>query len=378
MNKLELMEKRQNKLTEMNAIVERAKTEKRELIEPEKAEFESLESDIKTLDIELRNNDNKEKNTNKMEDFSLFRELNSTVKSDEQKQLRSNLIANGIQLNTESVVIPFTRSLIPVGGEGTIGTQVNDLLGQLVEGSIINKMGARILTNLTSDFAIPSISNASMGWAGDGVASADMGAVINTAYLKSKRVGGYINVDKKLLLQGAGVESALLQTVFSLVNTKVGEALFSTSAATDRPSGLFAVASGATFTVAATAVTYANILALEAKMLENNVDASNCVIVTTPAIAAKLKATAKSATGIYSPILADGKIDQYDVIVSNQVAAGHICMIDKTQVWCGVYAIEVEKNPYTQMKNGLVEICVNAYLDATVSNSKAYCFGKLS
>lgn len=376
MNKLEMMEKRQAKLTEMNAIVERAKTEKRELIEPEKAEFESLENEIKEMDLELRNN--KEKNTNKMEKFSLFRSLKNHEISDEQKQFRSYVAQSGIALAANSIVLPFERALNPTGAESAIGVDVMDVQAQLTEASLINRMGGKFLAGLTSDFAIPSINNASLGWASDNTSSVNMNASISAKTLKPKRLGGYIPVDKKLLLQNSTVESALMNTIYQLVDVKISEALFGTSAATDRPAGLFTVASGATFTVATTAVTYANILALEAKLLENSVNAANIVVITTPAIAAKLKATAKSATGIYEPILKDGKIDNYPVHVSTQVAAGTIAMIDVNSLYAGVWAVEIIQDTLTLADKGQDKLVVNCYCDATIGNDACVAFGKLS
>lgn len=374
MNKLEKIELRSSNLNKLNEIVEKAKTEKRELTENEVVEFRNLETEIRNIDNEL---DNKNKNTKKMDKFSIFRAWNTGDYTEEQKEIRSYVNKSGISLVNNSIVLPFQRALTPNGGEAAIGTDVTDVQAQLTEASLINRMGGKFLAGLVSDFAIPSISNATLGWAGDNTSSANMNASISAKVLKPKRLGGYIPVDKKLLLQNSTVESALMNTIYALVDVKLSEALFGTSADTDRPSGLF-VGTGHTFSVASTAVTYANILSLESKILENSVSAENVVIITTPAIAAKLKSTPKSATGIYEPILKDGKIDNYQVFVSNQVAAGVIAMVDVNSLYAGVWAVELLRDETTLADKGQDRIVVNVYADATIANDKCVVWGKLS
>lgn len=376
MNKLEKIELRSSNLNKLNEIVEKAKTEKRELTESEVVEFRNLETEIRNIDNEL---DNKNKNTKKMDKFSIFRAWNSSDYTEEQKEIRSYVNKSGISLVNNSIVLPFQRALTPGGGEAAIGTDVTDVQAQLTEASLINKMGGKFLAGLVSDFAIPSISNATLGWAGDNTSSANMNASISAKVLKPKRLGGYIPVDKKLLYQNSTVESALMNTIYSLVDVKLSEALFGTSADTDRPAGLFA-GTGHTFSVATSAVTYANILSLESKILENSVSAENVVIITTPAIAAKLKSTPKSASGIYEPILngKEGKIDNYQVFVSNQVASGVIAMVDVNNLYAGVWAVELLRDETTLADKGQDRIVVNVYADATIANDKCVVWGKLS
>lgn len=375
MNKLEKIELRSSNLNKLNSIVEKAKEEKRELTESEVVEFRNLETEIRNIDNEI---DNKNKNTKKMDKFSIFRAWNSSDYTEEQKEIRSYVNKSGISLVNNSIVLPFQRALTPGGAEAAIGTDVTDVQAQLTEASLINKMGGKFLAGLVSDFAIPSISNATLGWAGDNTSSANMNASISAKVLKPKRLGGYIPVDKKLLYQNSTVESALMETIYSLIDVKLSEALFGTSADTDRPAGLFA-GTGHTFSVASSAVTYANILSLEAKILENSVRAENVVIITTPAIAAKLKATAKSASGIYEPILkTDGKIDNYQVFVSNQVASGVIAMVDVNNLYAGVWAVELLRDETTLADKGQDRIVVNVYADATIGNDKCVAWGKLS
>lgn len=361
MNKLEKIELRSSNLSKLNEIVEKAKEEKRELTENEVVEFRNLEKSIKDLDNELEINT---KNTKKMDNnFSLFRSIDAVIKK---------------EASNDTFEMPLTRALSPAGGESAIATDVAAVMSQLGETSLINKIGGKYLTGLQGDLMIPSITNMSFGWGTDGVESADANAKIVSKKLTPKLINGFVPVDNRLTIQSPSVEAAIMDSIYKVVDVKLSEALFSASSLTEKPAGLFAVASAATFTVAASGLTYQHILQLEEKILVNAVDATNVVIVMHPSVAARLKATAKSKDGIYEPVLKNGMIDNYKVIVSNQVANGYIAFVDATNLYSGVWSVKVTVDPYTLSTKNQLRLVVNALVDANIGNDKCVAWGKLS
>lgn len=378
MNKLEKIELRSSNLSKLNEIVVKAKEEKRELTENEVVEFRNLETEIRNIDNEL---ENKNKNTQKMEKFSLIRALNSKEITDEQKELRSQLQNIGVQVKSEAIIMPFNslRSLTPAGGENAIGNQVEPITELLTTQSLIAQLGGRVMTDLVSDITLPYLDSASLGWVSDGVQSADANMVLKAKTLKPKRLGGFIPVDKRLNIQtGGDLERVLVSSITRLLDSKMSEALFSTVVGTDKPSGLFA-GTGHTFSVASSAITYSNVISLETALLNANVNRDNLVYVCTPAVAEVLKSTPKNKSGIYEPIMKDGMIGNFRCIVSNAVAAGVIGMLDATQIYSAFWGgVIIEVDPYTLGAYGQDRYLINTYCDATIGNDKCVAWGKLS
>ena len=96
MNSIELIDKKEQLKNQAEALLSKAQSEQRKLIEGESTEFESLKQQITAVEDELRTlNDklNKEVTKTKMEKFSLLKAIND-VANNRQLDERSQEVVN--------------------------------------------------------------------------------------------------------------------------------------------------------------------------------------------------------------------------------------------------------------------------------------------
>lgn len=355
MNKLELLEQRNNLIEEMKFILNNCKTQKRELLKVEDEEFKSLQNQINQIDNTIINNKNQNK-TKKMD--SLFRNLIAASKGEEiqgQNEIKTELRKSGKEVADNSYVLNV-RAVTPTGSADLVPTNVMEVASVLAETSLISKAGGHIVA-VPADIVLPQLSKGTLSWEEeDGTETVNDNFTIASKKLTLNRLSGAFPLDKKMSkVVAPSLESAITDSIYKVIDEKVNEKLLADCQTT-------------TNTVTAGTTNYDRLVEAEGMLLGKNVNTSTCVYIYNPTDLAKLKASGKKANEITEAILKDGQIGGYNAFASSFVKKGEMLFVDASQLWANIAFIELQHDPYTLASKGQDRIVINAYADTAIAN----------
>lgn len=387
MNKIEIMDVINGKKEEMRAMIDNAETEKRKLNDVENQKFEELENEIRSLNLQLRAEENKElKDNNKMEKrFSILEAINDVINGrkhnediqaylDETRSLAANagLGMNGqIQIATralDGIITTNNSDATHNGGGESIATETWDLLTALRDQSAIVKAGAQVYTNLVGDVEIPIMGSETVSFAGETDLVSGAPATFKSVSLKPQRVTCTVPVSKTWLRQNSpAVESQLKNSIIAAINEKVEREILGDS--NTHFDGLMYSAS------TTSALTYADIVDMETSIEGNNM---SMVFICDSKAKGALKQIQRHEGSTIS-IWNEGEIDDMPTFVTNAVkstdgANGNIVAVDASQVVIGYWGdvMDIVVDPYSRARENIVNIVVTTYVDSAVVRENAY------
>lgn len=386
MNKLEILDAINGKKDEMRAIIDAGEAEQRKLTENEENDFKRLEEEIRGLKLELRKEENNELKANKkMENkrFSVLEAINDVINGrkhnedvqaylDETRAMAANagLGMNGqIQIDTRAVGVVNAQTTTGEGVE-TVATEKWDLLTALRDKSAIVKAGAQVYSNLVGDVDIPIMGRETVTFAGELDMVSGAPASFTSVSLKPQRVTCTVPVSKTWLRQNSpAVEAQLKNSIIDAINEKVEREILGDSAA--HFDGLMVSAD----TVAASAITYEDIVDMETEIEGNNM---TTVFICDAKAKGALKLIPRQ-TGSTIAVWNEGQIDDMPTYVTNAIKSadgvnGNIVAVDASQVVIGYWGdvLDIVVDPYSRSRENIVNIVVTTYVDAAVVRDGAY------
>ena len=388
MDVTELIETRNQKLTELAGITGVGKLECRKLSPVETTVFNALQEEIDTLDTQITNKQTVKNSLNNRNNPIQMENKFSLVKAIEAR-------ANGRTLDENSAVVieagktemrnaglsysgdiqlPLEYRANITAGTATSGLEFvpEDKIGMIEpirEALVLVKAGATFLTGLTGDVSIPKYTGTNATWKGEVAAAVDGAGTTSEITLSPKRLTTFIDISKQFLAQNStAVEAMLMNDIVNAIANKLELTIFGSAASSaTQPGGFFATAP----TLNGVA-TYANIVGGEtavdtANLLKNGKYITNAggrgILKTTPKVAGQ---------PVY--ILGDnGEMNGYPVLVTNSVAKSlqvgvneyGVVFGDWSQFVIGQWgAIDLVVDGLSQAVNGNVRIVINAYFDA--------------
>lgn len=369
------------------AIIEKAKTEVRDLTEDEdkelcelKDEIEAKKEELKALQDELdkkmpkededekddeKSQRNKNINVNKMktQNVSLVKEIRSAI--DENKK--------SFTINAEK------RAVVVQGGEGVhdavVETEIEGILEPLYANSVLGKLGARWYTGLPmGDVQIPVMDKSTVKWEGEIDEADATGNSFTTVKLQPKRLSAYVDISKQLIAQDTiGVEAAIRRDIVNALNDKLEATLFGNAAgSTEQPAGLF-------YNVVETNVDdFAGLCAFEAAVENENVVSQNMKYVMNPSAKAAFRCMPKGENANVGLVYTDGEMDGIETYVTTNVASKKFIYGDFSNLVIGSWGnIEITVDPYTQATKGCIRLVINAYFDFKKARGVAFKFGNV-
>lgn len=346
-------------------------------------ENESSTPTDETEDKEIKDNKrNKSIDDKKMEKrFSFVHAINDIANNKQLDAVAEAVNAQGAQ-EMRSTGLPFggqlqipmteLRSNVTVDAEGddVVATDLYDIVGPLRAKNVLIQAGAKFLTGLVGDVQIPIMSATNCNWAGEVAAAADGAPSFSNITLKPKRLTAYVNISKQLLAQDSvDVDNMIRQDIINAVNSKLESTILGTAAGSStQPAGLF---NGVTFVKGAT--TMNKIAEVEGNVEEANV-IGDCKWIVSPSFKATLRASAKGSN-IAQSLYANGEIDGTEALSTSNCPKTDAVYGDFSNLAIGQWgSIDLTVDPYTQAKNGMIVLVVNAYFDAQVIRPEAFGF----
>lgn len=253
-------------------------------------------------------------------------------------------------------------------GKEAVATDKFSILGPLRSAMVLSQAGATYLTGLVGDIAIPFYSGSNCGWKGEVVTADDGKGSFSEITMKPKRLTAFIDVSKQFLIQDSvGAEELLRRDIIAALAEKLEKTILGNEAGSDtKPAGIF---NGVTADTAA--LTYADVVGLEAALENNNVTGALTYVVS-PSAKATLRTTAKD-TGSGRFVMEGGEVEGIRVLSSSAVTSKGVLLGDFRELVIGQWGgIDLTIDTVTKATEGMVRIVINAFFDAKVRRSAAF------
>ncbi len=420
-NSVEIKDRKAQLKKKANEIIERCKSEVRDIREDEKSELDSIKAEIIDLNTQLseleerlknlrfdedeeneavedtegnedkevsededdadkeNNTDNTEKRNMKKKPFSLVRSIRNIVNNTPMNDIDTAVISAGNEqarkagINFQGQIqLPSTRAAVTVTAEGedVVATELFDVLKPLRAKNVLAQAGAKFLTGLVGNVQVPVMSKSNVTWEGEVAAAKDGAGTFSHVTLSPKRLTAFVDISKQMIAQDSvDVESAIREDLVNAINSKLEETILGAAAGTaTQPEGIFK-------TIAPTAV--ADFAALVNK--ESDVEDANVIGECKYILSNKAKAALRSmskGTKSTQLVYENGSVDGTVALNTSNVAGKNYVYGDFSNLSIGAWGgVDLTVDPYTKAGDGMIRIVVNMYVDAKVLRKEAFATG---
>lgn len=373
-----LINKREGLSVKMNEIIDKASAEKRDFTPEEEAKYKSLEREFEqaSRDIAMNNDllfaskngfvENKSKN-------AMFREFLQEVR--------------GKRSNSECVLQrEFTGlNATDIAGGGMIPLTIKDVLPPLEMGLIFDKVGIPVQTGVTGDIQWPVLGSVEAEIKGETEALTDQDIDLSKINAKHVRLGISIKISNQAINDSYTDLVSLVQSqIRAGLNRTLNRVIFSHQDFTSDLHGPFAGAKASGSFAGATPA-YKELLEMKGKIASTGVEMIGFCYIMSEGMKAALEATPVDA-GSGRMIIENGAIAGYPVFCTEYINYGSDkSKADVEYVAAGCFGylptnqhgeVRMIFDPYTQAKNDVIVITMNADWSITTLRKEAFALYK--
>lgn len=423
-NSVEIKDKKNQLKKRAQEIIDTCKREVRDMTEDETSEIDSIKEQIKDLNQQLTeleekiknlrfddedekvdepiedeptenetenepsvcnepdDEDNKEDKTNKRnmkKRFSLVRSIRNIVNNSAMNDVDAAVIAEGNKearkagINFQGQIqLPSQRAAVTVTAEGedVVATDLFDILKPLRAKNVLSQAGAKFMSGLVGNVQVPVMTKSNVTWEGETAAAKDGAGTFSHVTLSPKRLTAFVDISKQMIAQDSvDVESAIREDLVNAINSKLEETVLgATAGSATQPAGIFA-------TIKPTAV--ADFAALVNK--ESDVEDANVIGECKYILSNKAKAALRSmskGTKSTQLVYENGSVDGTVALNTSNVAGKNYVFGDFSNLAIGTWGgVDLTVDPYTKAADGMIRIVVNMYVDAQVLRAAAFATG---
>ena len=417
-NSVEIKDKKNQLKKRAQEIIDTCKREVREMTDDETSEIDSIKEQIKELNQQLTEleekiknlrfddedemvdepiedeptenetsggnepDNNKEDKTNKRnmkKRFSLVRSIRNIVNNSAMNDVDAAVIAEGNKearkagINFQGQIqLPSQRAAVTVTAEGedVVATDLFDILKPLRAKNVLSQAGAKFMSGLVGNVQVPVMTKSNVTWEGETATAKDGAGTFSHVTLSPKRLTAFVDISKQMIAQDSvDVESAIREDLVNAINSKLEETVLgAVEGSTTQPAGIFA-------TIKPTAV--ADFAALVTK--ESDVEDANVIGECKYILSNKAKAALRSmAKGTKSTQLVyeNGTVDGTQAYNTSNVAGKNYVYGDFSNLAIGSWGgVDLTVDPYTKAADGMIRIVVNMYVDAQILRTAAFATG---
>ena len=417
-NSVEIKDKKNQLKKRAQEIIDNCKREVREMTDDETSEIDSIKEQIKELNQQLTEleekiknlrfddedemvdepiedeptenetsggnepDNNKEDKTNKRnmkKRFSLVRSIRNIVNNSAMNDVDAAVIAEGNKearkagINFQGQIqLPSQRAAVTVTAEGedVVATDLFDILKPLRAKNVLSQAGAKFMSGLVGNVQVPVMTKSNVTWEGETATAKDGAGTFSHVTLSPKRLTAFVDISKQMIAQDSvDVESAIREDLVNAINSKLEETVLgAVEGSTTQPAGIFA-------TIKPTAV--ADFAALVTK--ESDVEDANVIGECKYILSNKAKAALRSmAKGTKSTQLVyeNGTVDGTQAYNTSNVAGKNYVYGDFSNLAIGSWGgVDLTVDPYTKAADGMIRIVVNMYVDAQILRTAAFATG---
>jgi HK97 family phage major capsid protein/HK97 family phage prohead protease len=252
-----------------------------------------------------------------------------------------------------------------------------DFIDVLRNSSSVMQAGATMLRGLQGNVVIPKKTAASSGgWiATEGNAASESEFTSGSVTMSPKVVGAFTDATRLLLQQSSlDVENLIRDDLTQAIATSIDLGALAGSGSSGQPTGIANTSGINTTTFAAANPTWAEIVAMESAVANDNALVGSLGYICRPADYGTLKTTEKASGTAQFVVSPDGSMNGYNVIRSNQVTSGDFYFGNFADLLIGMYGgLDITVDPYALSTSGGVRIVALQTVDVAVRHAVSFC-----
>ena len=276
-------------------------------------------------------------------------------------------------------------------GGFTVATDMraSDFISALRNAMVIDGLGARMLTGLVGNVAIPKQSGAGTAyWVAENAAPTESQQLLAQVTMTPKTVGAYTDISRRLLIQSSiDVESMVQTDLATVLGLAIQQAAISGSGASNQPTGITtAITAGVIGGTNGLAPTWQHMIDLETAIASANADVGSMAYLTNAKVRGKLKSTQKFASTNGMPVwdAGDMPINGYRAGITNAVpsnlvkgTSGATCSAilfgNFADLVIGMWgSLDLLVDPYTGSSAGTIRVVTLQDCDIAVRNVESF------
>jgi HK97 family phage major capsid protein len=341
------------------------------------------EKDEEPVDEEKENKDYKRSNITTMKkEFRLVKAIRDIANNQQMDDVTMAVINAGQEENRKSGVNAQGQIQLPTEeratvtvtaeGEDVVATELFDILTPLRAKNVLVNAGARFMGNLVGNVQVPIMSPSNVTWEGETATASDGAPTFSHKTLSPKRLTAYIDISKQMIAQDSiGVENAIRQDLVNAINSKLEATILgSAEGSTTQPEGIF-------HAVTATTVSdFADVCDKEADVDDANV-LGDCTYVMSNKAKSAMRSMIKgtNATGM---VYENGEVDGTKAYNTSNVSGTNYVYGDFSNLAIGSWGgVDLTVDPFTKAADGQIRLVVNMYVDAVVLRPEAFAAGTI-
>lgn len=402
MNSINLKENRAELVETMEAILDTAKSENRDLTKDESNTWEGFDTEIKALDkkiaiaerqeqlnksiaVNMSVQTDQEAASKEMKSWSLFKAVKDIQKGgltgveaemhkEAENENRSSMSGIGIPTFMTKAE---KRAVIDQGNSAIQPASVNAFADGLLADSLYDKVGLNNLGTLAADTIVPITGANVPTWAGENAAASDVGNDFTKVTLQPNRITGYADLSNQILIQnGTGAEAAIMRDMGRQIGKKIDTNMFATADEAAGPGSICGTSGVLTFTEAASVDVASDLLeAVQTLANDHGLLGNNRFVISYELYSLIQKAAQVSNT---TPLIVDGKVLGFDAHFSASCTAvagtsGDGMFGDFSRVYFAQFGpTNILVDPYSASGNGAVRLMVNQYYDFKLASGASF------
>ena len=298
--------------------------------------------------------------------------------------------SRGLMVPAEVLRRDLTVGTASAGGN-TVATDLlaANFIDLLRNKAVVMGLGTQMLTGLQGNIAIPRATGGATGyWVAESGAPTESQQAFDQVTMSPKTLGAFTDISRKLLLQSSiDVETFVRNDLATVLALEIDRAAIHGSGSSNQPTGILAT-SGIGSVAGGTngaAPTWANIIALETEVAQDNADLGSLNYLTNTKVRGKLKGTFTNSTYGEAPVFGqDGRMNGYNAAITNQVSSAltkgsssGVCSAiifgNFADLIVGMWgSLDLMVDPYTASTSGTVRVVALQDLDIAVRHPESF------
>ncbi len=284
------------------------------------------------------------------------------------------------------------KATVDAAGGYTVATEMQGFIPTLRNSMVSLQAGAKLLTGLQGDIAIPRrASDSTATWRTEGGLATQSDPTYEQVTMTPHRLTAYTEFTQQLLKQSTiDIESEVRDTLFYSVANALETAIYAGSGTSQVPEGLINVSgiNDADHGSNGTVLNWANIVGMEKMVATDNGLAGKLAYITNATAAGLMKTTLKNTyQGGYiweqfTP-LTKGMVNGYDAFITNTISnattrgensdTSLLFFGDWSQLLVGSWGgLDLLVNPYSLDTYGTIRVVIAGYYDIAVKQPAAF------
>ncbi len=354
---------------QLRGIYAKAKNENRALTETEAAEVAEVRSNLEQIQSEML--------IESCERTSAMLRANG-ASEDQKREFRQNFNKAVIEASQNGQPIPLRASALidKADAQPLVELTIGDIIGPLEKGMVLDKVGCKIQTGLTDDWAYPVVEAVEASVAGEAVAISDSDIEINSVKPTPKRVAITVPVTRTaMVMTNDRLYDVVVSSLRLAIQRTLNNWMFANAAIATGAEGPF-VAPTTAQTFAGATPTYAEICGLVGAVDATGiVPGPTAAFVMSNAMKAALKATSRGNGD--RMVIENDMIDGVPVFVTEYAPANTVYFGYFSYCLVGQFGdSNLVVDPYTGAKKNQVQFTLNTHFDIKAARPQA--FGKIA